>query len=215
MNHSLTNRPIDFRLKAPFTAVISGPTGCGKTQLLFRLISDSVNVCNKPPHEVIYCYGAWQEAFDNVSGVTFHEGMIDISTDIPNDNLHRWLIIDDLMSDDSSMKHINDIFTKGSHHRNISVFFVLQNLFYKNVRTISLNAQYFFLFKNPRDGMAVTNLAKQSFPSRIKFVRESFELATEKPYSHLMIDFRQETDSQLRLVSNFASSEMIVYVPKQ
>jgi hypothetical protein len=45
------------------------------------------------------------------------------------------------------------LFTKKSHHRNISVMYIEQNLFHKgkNHRTISLNAHYMVLFKNPRD----------------------------------------------------------------
>jgi len=56
------------------------------------------------------------------------------------------LIVDDLMNetDDS----VANLFTKGSHHRNIIVAFLVQNLFHKNkhIRTISLNAHYMVLF---------------------------------------------------------------------
>jgi len=61
------------------------------------------------------------------------------------------LIIDDLMSETNQL--VADIFTKISHHRNISVIYMTQNIFDKNkyARTISLNAHYLVLFKNPRD----------------------------------------------------------------
>jgi len=45
------------------------------------------------------------------------------------------------------------MFTKISHHRNVSVVYLTQNVFDKNkyARTISLNAHYLVLIKNPRD----------------------------------------------------------------
>ena len=52
------------------------------------------------------------------------------------------LILDDLMS--SVDDKIVDIFTKKSHHSNISIIFVTQNIFNKNkyIRTISLKSNY-------------------------------------------------------------------------
>ena len=45
----------------------------------------------------------------------------------------------------------------------MSVIFLTQNLFHKNkhMRTISLNAHYLVLFKNPRDVEQFTTLARQ------------------------------------------------------
>jgi len=52
------------------------------------------------------------------------------------------LIIDDLMSETNQL--VANIFTNISHHRNINVLYLTQNLFDKNrfARTISLNAHY-------------------------------------------------------------------------
>ena len=48
---------------------------------------------------------------------------------------------------------IYDIFTVDSHHKNISVFVLAQNLFLKerNARTISLNCKYIITTNNSRD----------------------------------------------------------------
>ena len=46
------------------------------------------------------------------------------------------------------------LFTKLSHHCRISVIFMVQNLFYRglrSMRTLNLNAHYTFLFKSVRD----------------------------------------------------------------
>ena len=54
------------------------------------------------------------------------------------------------MIDTSKDKRILNIFTRGSHHRNLSIIYIVQNLFYqgKDSRSISLNSHYLILFKN-------------------------------------------------------------------
>ena len=66
---------------------------------------------------------------------------------------------------------VANIFTNGSHHRNISVAFLVQNLFHKNkhIRTISLNAHYMVLFKNPRGASQFASLARQMYPNKSAF----------------------------------------------
>ena len=56
------------------------------------------------------------------------------------------IILDDLLNEVYS-KDVCDLFTKGSHHRNISVLLLTQNLFHQgiNCRDISLNAKYLVL----------------------------------------------------------------------
>jgi hypothetical protein len=202
----------DVRLKSPFTAIVTGPTGCGKTRLLMRLIESADYVCTEPPVSITYCYGEWQYVFDSVKGVTFHEGMIDYE-DIPRDGKPRWLIIDDLMSEVSGKSETNNLFTKISHHRNVSVFFITQNPFKKENRTISLNAHYYFWFKNPRDGQSIVNFAKQAFPFKTGAVLDAYGKATKDPWSFMLIDMRQETRDRWRLIGNFASlsKPMVVY----
>ena len=48
-------------------------------------------------------------------------------------------------------------FSRGSHHRNLSVIYIVLNLFYqeKDSRSISLNSHYLILFKNPRDKLQI------------------------------------------------------------
>ena len=59
-------------------------------------------------------------------------------------------MLDDQMIDASKDKLIVNIFTRGSHHRNLSVIYIVQNLFYqgKDSRSTSLNCHYLILFKN-------------------------------------------------------------------
>ena len=58
-----------------------------------------------------------------------------------NQGKRNLIIFDDLMTDAKCDKRIADLFTKGSHHRNISIVYLTQNVFPqgKVCRDIALN----------------------------------------------------------------------------
>jgi len=146
----------------PFTAIVAGPTSCGKTRFVFRLIDNAPTTIYPPPAKIVYCYGEYQELFRQYPRIQFREGLPDIEDfDGREPTL---LIIDDLGQETNET--IANMFTKGSHHRNVSVIFLAQNLFPKNkfARTMSLNVHYMVLFKNPRDVSQFANLARQMYP---------------------------------------------------
>jgi len=68
-------------------------------------------------------------------------------------------------------QRVTQIFTKTSHHMEVSVLYLTQNIFYgeKQNRTIGLNAHYLVLFKNPRDATQVSHLARQMYPGKTNF----------------------------------------------
>jgi hypothetical protein len=73
-------------------------------------------------------------------------------------------------------KRISDLFTKGSHHRNLSIIYIVQNIFHqgKEMRNIRLNAHYIVLFKSPRDKQQISMLARQINPGKVQeFMRTS------------------------------------------
>jgi hypothetical protein len=71
------------------------------------------------------------------------------------------------------------------------------------------------LFKSPRDSSQITHLAKQMYPSNVKFMQESFNDATAKPYGYLFCDLKPETLDDFRLRANiFPSETQYAYVPK-
>ena len=194
----------------PFTAVVAGPTSCGKSSFIFKFIEFSDIVIKPPPSSIIWCYGTYQNAFNNISKqVTFHEGVPTIDTLVDG----SLLILDDLMQETNDT--IVKIFTKFSHHRNISVIFLTQNLFHKAARTITLNSHYLVLFKNPRDATQIAHLARQMFPTKSKYMLEAFTDATREPYSYLVVDLRADTDDSARLRSGiFPDEPNYVYLSK-
>lgn len=99
----------------------------------------------------------------SIENVKVIEGLPSVDDIPPN----TFLIIDMQMS---NLKDICTIFTVSSHHKNVSTFFLVQNLFYSNpyMRTISLNSSHIVLFKSLRDINQIQFLARQIFPNCYK-----------------------------------------------
>jgi hypothetical protein len=103
-------------------------------------------------------------------GIEFNEG---IPHDIDNADYldvsqRNLIVLDDLMAQSGKDKRISDLFTKGSHHRNLAIIYTVQNIFHqgKQMRNISLNAHYIVLFKSPRSRQQIYMLARQVDPGR-------------------------------------------------
>jgi hypothetical protein len=112
---------------------------------------------------------------------------------------------------DETDQRVASLFTKKSHHRNISVMYIVQNLFHH--RTISLNAHYMVLFQNLTDVSQIMALAHQMYPRRTEFFLEGFARATARPHGYMVIDMKQNTPDILRLRTFiFPGEEQKAYV---
>ncbi len=102
---------------------------------------------------------------------------------------------------DETDQRMASLFSKKSHHRNISVVYIVQNLFHRgnHHRAISLNAHYMVLFKNPTDVSQIMALAHQMHPRRTQYFLEAFARATARPHGDMVIDMKQNTPDILRL----------------
>ena len=189
---------MDPRWQHPFTCIVAGPTGCGKTTFVARLLRNASEMIDPPPERVTWYYGEWQAGYKNldIPNMRMEEGL---PQSFDNDGKRGLVVLDDLMAETDD--RVTNLFTKKSHHSNTSVIYLVQNLFSKNKesRTISLNSQYMIVFKNPRDVTQMTTLAKQMYPGRVKFVQEAFADATASPYGYLLIDLKHNTPDDMRL----------------
>ena len=194
----------------PFTMLVAGPTGCGKSTFLAKLLEQSQLRIRPPPYRVIWCYKRWQPLYtkmqETIPGIEFVQGLPSgIQDEDFLDNRYPTLIVfDDLMKDATSSSQVCELFTEGSHHRNLSVICLVQNLFYQNKesRTLSLNTQYLVVFKNPRDQQQVSVLASQMYPGKSGQFLQKFREATQPPFGYLLVDLKQETPENKRLKAN-------------
>jgi len=168
---------MDPRWKHPFPALVAGPTCCGKSQFVKRLLESGEDMIEGAPENIIWCYAIYQPAYDemqrNIPNITFVEGVPGDLESMINPSIRNLVVIDDLMHELSNDQRITSLFTKGCHHRNLSVIFILQNIFHRELRDMSLNCHYLVLFKSPRDSSQVNHLAKQMFPGHVKYMQES------------------------------------------
>jgi hypothetical protein len=207
---------MSLAFKHPFTCILAGPTQSGKSTWTRKFINELDNLVTPKVEEVIYCLPKGQPFVKNFPPfVKFHDGVPDMEKF--RDCKRRLLILDDLMS--STKQGISEIFIRQSHHYNISVIFIVQNLFSKNQghRDVSLNAHYIVLFKNPREKNQSSHLGRQTSPENPRFIQESFLDATKKEYGYLLFDLTQQTDDLHRFRTNIFRSDFprnIVYVPK-
>ena len=202
-----------LKLKHPFTCIVAGPSGSGKTVFTTRLIENARDMIEPAPDRVLWCYGVYQSFFNETKNVEFHEGLPNL--DVFDGKQRVLLILDDLMHETDD--RVSHIFTRVSHHKNLSVLYLTQNLFYgsKQNRTISLNSHYVVLFKNARDATQISHLAGQMYPGKSKFMIEAYRDATSNPFSYLLVDLKPDTEDRLRLRSNiFPGETPYVYLPK-
>lgn len=202
-------------LKHPSTFIIAGPTQCGKSTLVKKLINHCEYIFDENIEEIIYCLPTqlnFEKSFNR--HVEIFEGVPDL--DIFKDNKNRILVLDDLMTHQNN--DFIDLFTRISHHNNVTVIYLTQNLFNskKGSRDITLNAHYIVFFKNPRDKNQISYLARQVFPENQKYLQEAFMDATSKPHGYLMLDLTQEAKEDYRLRTNILPDDTprnVFYIP--
>ena len=188
-------------MQHPFTCIVAGCTQSGKTVWVKTFLEKAPKTISPPPQRIICCYGEWQPSYFDMMrtmpGIEFNQG---IPGDIDNADYldvsqRNLIVLDDHMVQSGKDKRIADLFTKGSHHRNLSIIYIVQNMFHqgKEMRNISLNAHYIVLFKSPRDKQQISTLARQVNPGRVQEFMRSYEDATRRPHGYLMLDLNEYT----------------------
>lgn len=193
---------MDLRWKHPFTAIVAGPSGSGKSHFVTRFIASLHEMCDTD-FKNIYWYRPSQtsDVYDKeqyVGRVQYRSGLPDMEEFNGNDG-PKLIVVDDMMRETNDS--VVDLFTKGSHHRNLSVFFITQNLFHqgRGQRDISLNAHYIVCFKNPRDRAQIKYLARQMYPDNTQFIVDAYTDATKTPHGYLLLDLKQSTPDSIRV----------------
>jgi hypothetical protein len=97
------------------------------------------------------------------------------------------LILDDQMENKATHKRgdnaVTKFVTQGSHHRNLTVVYIVQNLFHQDasMRTVSLNTHYMVLFKYPRGATQIRTLGQQMYPDNPRMLVDAYRDATSQP----------------------------------
>jgi len=212
------NNHIGF--KHPSTCMVSGPTMCGKTRFVANLLN--FKMYTPQPQRIIWCYSQDQDLYHQVQvrhpNLEFIHGTpSDLMSNL-DPKVRNMVILDDQMSKIGNDKALGEYFTEGAHHLNLSVIYIVQNLFDSGSqhRKVSLNTQYFVIFKNPRDSGQIRTMASQIYGKKSDFLVQAYDDATKDNYGYLVIDMRQDTPEQMRVRTKiFPGDEFVGYRPKK
>ena len=206
----------------PTTILVAGPTFSGKTTFVKKLIR--TRMVQPAPERIIWIYKEKDDKTEfesmarDFSNIQFFSDLDPEIFESINSQERNLIILDDVMNEAGESKSVAKLFTQGSHHRNMTVVFLVQNLFHqaKQMRTISLNSHYMVLFKNPRDQGQIRALSYQMYPSEKNFLVDAFADATSAPHSYLLLDLHPETPENFRVRTHiFPCETTVVYVPRE
>lgn len=197
-----------LKWKHPSTCMVTGPSQCGKTELVRKIIASKIY-----EHEIkniLWCYSVWQPWFLEHKEIKFINGLP------TEEDASDLIIIDDLMND--LTLNVAHMFTVGSHHKHYSIILITQNLFprVKAMRDISLNTHYLIMFRNNRDLSQANCFARQAFPGNSIYFMDAYKKATVEPYTYLLVDIHPRTPEDQRLrQSIFPEKDFLnwVYLP--
>ena len=162
-------------------------------------------------------FSEWQPNNDIIReryyGKEFEKGWSDEIFDSLSPEQRNILVLDDQMGVASSSTSVAEFFTKGSHHRNVTVMYLVQNVYNqgKSQRRISLNSHYSVVFRNGRDASQFRTMAYQICPNYGKWLVDSFTDATSKPYGYLVLDHHPSTPEDQTVVTNILSGDLLTY----
>jgi hypothetical protein len=180
----------------------------GKTVWLQQLLASKS--IQPPIQRIVWCYGQWQPAYEQMSrtlsNVEFVRGIPD---DLESDSyfdqaVNNLIVLDDLMTAAKNDNRVADLFTKGSHHRSLSMIYVVQNMFAqgKASRDVALNCQYLVLFNSPVNRHQISLMARRIYSRNPDKLLKRYEEAVSRPFGYLLVYLKPGTaEHQRHLVS--------------
>jgi DNA polymerase III delta prime subunit len=223
--------------KTPFTLILAGPSGCGKTLFCRNLIRDHRRLLTQdsiPFDCILIVYQNVQNVYQEIaqtSPIPVHLEAVDNFNNSVIGGSNKYfasfqaasllVLLDDALYLTGNI--VSELFVRLSHHLNISVIFVCQNIFEKSnraLRTINLSAKYIVMFKSPRDRSSIRHLAFQMFPDKrsAHAMIDAYNDATQRPFTYLYINLEQTAVEAHRLRTNIfgeiAPYHQIIYKVK-
>jgi len=160
------------------------------------------------PTRIIWVYSEWQPDYEEARAlypnIEFEQGWRVDTFDSLRADEKNLVIIDDQMAEAGDSTELANLFTKGAHHRNLTVLYLVQNVYNKgrSQRTVSLNSHYNVVFRNRRDASQFRALAHQMEPNDARWLIDAYDDATKRPYGYLVLDHHPYSDTERRVLTN-------------
>lgn len=100
---------------------------------------------------------------------------------------------------------LSNLFTKRSHHMNISIFFLVQNIFHQSpvMSTVILNCHYMVILKKTQ----ISTLGLQLYPGNYEFLVQAYNDATSIPHGYIRVVLTQSTPDSLGITTDLVPPE--------
>lgn len=186
----------------------AGPSQCGKTSTLCKLLASKHYFYPCPPNRVMWVSGSGcrDERLEDLIYKNYpnSEFFYHVPEDISNRVEERdFWVFDDMASELRNNVGFTNFFTKTAHHKNCIMAYLTQNAFEKgpDAATRTRNCSYQVFFNNKADLRWIRVLGDQLLGNHKQFA-SIFREATQKPFSCLLVDNRPTTPANEQFIGN-------------
>ena len=196
---------------------ICGPTQCGKTHKIVEVIDNIDTLIHPTPDKLIYLYTVEQPSYDTIKEIVRRKAdwsasksceFLECTNRIyttPKLGKATLLILDDLMvlsmQSTENADNLNNLASRDSHHLNISVMFVCQNLNYGNgkLRNARINSLYHIPIVNNHTDIRDMELIARNRGIRLPILRMILADVGQKQHGYLLFDGCATTPANTRI----------------
>ena len=137
-------------------------------------------------------------------GIKFHGGVPDtdqLKTLFPKGGL---LVLDDLMAEGGNDKRVLDLFTKHSHHQNVAVLYLCQDMFQPGKYTVYFQKRplHHSIQKSKRSVGYEKNILLHAFRTQWQVLQDTFQRLTERPFGYMVLDLHPGSLDDQRILSH-------------
>ena len=126
---------IDVRLQQPFSMLVAGGRGAGKTTFTKHLLKERDWLMHPTPQRIVWCYAKHhpnflKELMEVVQAVDYVQGIPSEIDSLFDRNVNNLIILDNMMDEVTQDKRVSKLFTR-ERHDNVSVIYLTQIFFTK------------------------------------------------------------------------------------
>jgi hypothetical protein len=218
----------DLRLRTPCTIILSGPSQCGKTTLIEKLLNED-DCFDRLFTEICWVHAPLagdKQLFDRLGKklpIVFREGypeteIIQNTLFVGDKNSPKLLILDDILTGPTTCKSLFDLFNIISHHQNITIILTVQNLHGSTtaqkscLSTLLRSCSYLILFSSRRMLPVFRFISSCFFLGEQNRVLTPFKETFQDRYSYFVFDFITDNeDLRIRQGGLVPSHRCFVY----